>query len=229
MKQPWWKIWASYLVELKVEESTSDYNSILDLLLVKGRYQLCTDKAIYSYADKYDNFSKAFDQLKLPADGASVLLLGFGLGSIPYMLEKVYGKKYSYVAVEIDEEVVYLASKYVLDDLQSDIQIHTMDGVNFMNLNTSRFDMICMDIFEDDFIPGVFETDDFLLAMKEGLTDQGLLIYNRLAFNPDIENKTRRFFQTAFNRVFPKSRALKILGNWLLVNDESKLINQKKN
>lgn len=207
-------------MEVPVERSYSPYNEVLELLLVKGRYQLCTKQAIYSYADKYDNFRLCFEQVKLPEDGASVLLLGFGLGSIPYMLENTFGKSYQYTAVEIDEEVVYLASKYVLDELKSDIMVHTTDAVHFMQYDTSQYDLICMDIFEDDQIPDVFESEDFLKVLKDSLTSKGVLVYNRLAYNDSILNKTRVFFQTVFTRVFPQSKSLEILGNWMLLNDK---------
>ena len=120
---PAWKKWLSYLFELHVESASSDYNPHMYVSIYKGRYQLSTDNAIYSFGDLYTNFSNTFDLYNW-SDYASkeVLLLGLGLGSIPLMLEQKYQKKCHYTAVDIDEEVVlptgtkimaYLAYKWL--------------------------------------------------------------------------------------------------------------------
>ena len=130
MKQPTWKRWLSYIREIPIETSESEHNPFLNIVLRNGQYQLCTANAIYSYGDLYDNFSKAFKQIdldKLPIK--NVLILGFGLGSIPLMLEKMFHKKYYYTAVEIDPEVLRLANTYVLPELKSGIEFQDRKSV----------------------------------------------------------------------------------------------------
>ena len=113
MKQPKWKRLLSYLFEIHIESTSSDYNPHLYVSLQKGRYQLSTANAIYSFEDLYDNFSDAFKEIDLDQlNVQNVLILGFGLGSIPIILEQKFNKKYFYTGVEIDEEVLYLANKY---------------------------------------------------------------------------------------------------------------------
>jgi len=97
----------SYITQQHMETIHSDYNEVLHVFLKNGRYQLCTANAIYSYGDKYDNFRRSFTQMDLAKmDIDTVLLLGFGLGSIPYMLEKTFQKRYSYTGIEIDESII---------------------------------------------------------------------------------------------------------------------------
>jgi len=130
----------SYVTDVHIESMSSDYNESLHVLLSKGRYQLCTPNAIYSFADKYSNFTDTFTQLDLDNSNISdVLILGFGLGSIPYMLEKKFDKRYSYTGVEIDDTVIYLASKYVLDELKSEIQMIQADAWNFIQQSEYRY------------------------------------------------------------------------------------------
>ena len=59
MKIKWWQKLLSYIKPINIVQTSSDYNDYLELNLVNGRYQLCTEEAIYSYADKYDNFKLA--------------------------------------------------------------------------------------------------------------------------------------------------------------------------
>lgn len=217
MKIPKWKRWLSHLMEVHLESSSSDHNESLHVSLSKGRIQLSTDNAIYSFADKYQNFYNTFEQIKLRENIEDVLILGFGLGSIPYMLEKKFDKSYRYTGVELDNEVIYLASKYVLSDLQSDIMMIEADAINYMHQCTQAFDLICIDIFVDDQIPEVFLTSDFLNLVKNSLTDDGVVIFNHLADRPKYEKEARKYYDEVFSVIFPHGKYLQVLGNGMMV------------
>jgi len=93
VRSTWQKI-LSYFIDLSLEKSSSPYNPYLEVLLVKGRNQLITKNAIYSFDDKYENFYTSFNKIawqKLKAKNA--LILGLGLGSVIYMLENNFKKK----------------------------------------------------------------------------------------------------------------------------------------
>ncbi|MFT4666971.1 MAG: spermidine synthase, partial [Gammaproteobacteria bacterium] len=182
MKAPLWKRLLSYIFELHIESTSSEHNPHLYVSLKNGRYQLSTANAIYSYGDLYDNFSGAFAKMDLEkAEISSVLVLGLGLGSIPIILEKVFNKQYNYTAVEIDEEIVYLASKYTLPDLESNIEIISTDASIFTLQCSQQYDLIAVDIFLDDVIPEHFQRASFLEQLKELLTTKGVVLYNHLA------------------------------------------------
>ena len=209
----------SYITDVHIEGSHSDFNENLNVLLVKGQYQLVTPEAIYSYGTRYDNYFKAFKKLDLDKENVqSVLLLGLGLGSIPYMLENYFKRDYSYTAVEIDEEVIHLASKYVLNSLNSEITTICADANSFVRIDQNQYDLIAMDVFESDVIPEQFETEEFLLNLKERITKDGLLMFNRLYLFEKDKKKTQQYFRNIFKRVFPNGRKMNINGNWILLN-----------
>jgi spermidine synthase len=220
MQQPKWKKYLSYLTELHLESLSSDFNEELHVYLSKGRYQLCTKNAVYSFDDLYVNFNEAFKQLSIKDKGIEdVLVLGLGLGSIPFMLEKKYDIAANYTAVEIDETIIYLAGKYSLDDLKSPINYVCTDAEIFMSVNNEKYDLICMDIFSDDIIPPQFETIAYLENLRSHLNPNGILLYNRLAsLKTDIE-KTSHFFDTIFKKVFPNAKYFDVKGNWILVGE----------
>lgn len=218
MKPPLWKKYLSYLMEFHIEDAPSELNPHLHLCLNNGRYQLCTENAVYSYSDLYNNFSEAFARLDLENGTIQkVLILGFGLGSIPIILEKM-GKQYEYTAIEIDEQVIYLASKYELPYLSSPIQLICADASIWIEQATEKFDMIAIDLFLDVIIPGRFKQTDFLTKAKNLLNDNGLLLFNCLAYTEQDQIDSKRFFETNFLKVFPKGRCLKVQGNYVLVN-----------
>lgn len=218
-KIPAWKKLLSYIYPVKVECTSSSINPKLDLFLKQGRYQLCTPNAVYSYGDLYDNFTRSFDAIELDLlDIKKVLVLGFGLGSVPTILEKVFEKNYNYTGVEIDSKIIDLANKYVIPEIASTINLICDDAKNFTTQTKETFDMIAIDLFIDDKVPLDFEQVEFLEKIKNLLTPDGILLYNRLAFNKKDLQDTKTFFENQFHYMFPNSTYLEMDGNWMLLN-----------
>jgi len=219
MKQPFWKHIASYLYEFRIEAVEGQHNPYLEVVYSRGRYRLDTENAIYSYEDLYTNFYYSFRQIKLhKQDIKNVLILGLGLGSIPLMLERDYKRKYHYTAIEIDEEVLYLANKYALHELQSPIEVLCADARLFVKTCTEKYDLVCMDIFLDDVIPSEFEQTDFLENLKTLIAPNGLLLYNRLFNTHEDKAVTAHFYEAIFSKTFPDATFLNVDGNWVLLN-----------
>lgn len=217
MDVPVWKTWLSYLFPLTLEEAGSEQNPALSVRLDQGRLQLLSGDAIYSWDDLYRNFTNAFERLHLEKEKMNdVLLLGLGLGSVPYILEKKHGIECRYVAVEWDETVAELASKYTLARMKSPVEIVVADAELFVDVCDENFDMIVIDIFEDSLTPPAFETPGFIQACLERLKPNGLLLYNRLYNTLEDKFKTDRFYEQSFRQVFPDAWYIDTGGNWIL-------------
>lgn len=221
---PLWKKALSYLTEIRLEETSSEYHSILAVNLVKGRHQLCCENAIYSYDDKYDNFRLAFKALQFDkSKWESVLVLGLGLASIPYLLEITMEKALSFTAIEIDDVVASLAQKYTMHRLSSPIDVVIADAYHYLAVDEKKFDIITMDIFADDVIPIKFQTIEYLETLKSKLNPGGVLLYNRLAMT-DFDKEASSSFYHKFKQVFPNSDYLEVKDNWMFVNDKSFIV-----
>lgn len=228
MKMPLWKIVLSHVIDLHIESTASDYNEALHVKLVKGRFQLCTPDAIYSWADKYDNYAESFATMHLDKlKKGQILILGFGLGSIPFMLEKSFNKHYEYVGVDIDLEVLRLAGKYVLDELSSPITLIQADAFQYLQNSTEKFDLIASDLFINDTIPDVFLSETYFLTIKKRLTKQGILMLNML-YRTDADKKLAdEVYADIFSKCFPDSARLRIKDNMMLFNRSDIFIHQK--
>jgi ubiquinone/menaquinone biosynthesis C-methylase UbiE len=215
-----WQRILSYFTDLTLEESfKSAHNPFLKVVLRRGRFQLCTENAIYSYGDLYDNFSKTFDKLDFEAlNIQKVLVLGLGLGSIPLMLEKTFKKKFSYTAVEIDAEVLRLAHAYGMNNLQSPISFHHADAQTFCSFSEETFDLICMDVFIDDVVPTELEKEAFLLDLRRLLSPNGVVLFNKLSLLEKDKHQAASFFHNHFRRVFPEATSLDVGGNHILIS-----------
>ncbi len=220
MKIPWWQRWWSRVADVPVVHTSSPFNETLTVVIRNGRYQLCTANAIYSYGDLYDNFAQAFERLDWEVLGVEeVLLLGLGLGSIPFMLEHKFGKDLRYTAVEIDPVVLELAHTYVLQGLKSPVMAYQADAGIYVETCMDNFNLICMDVFQDDQVPERFESPDFLLQLKDCLSATGVLLFNRLATTSEDRTRSDAYFKDVFLPIFPEGVRLDTGGNYVLVSD----------
>ena len=218
MNIPRWKKWLSHLMPITLEEAGTEQNPELTVALSRGRLQLLSGGAIYSWDDLYKNFLIAFDELKIDERPIQdVLLLGMGLGSVPYMLEKVFHRTYHFTAVEWDDKVAELAFKYTLPRLESSVDMITADAEVYVQVCEEQFDMLIVDIFEDELTPPQFCTVDFLLDCQELLRPGGLLLFNRLhGEDSAIRSVTERYFVQTFKKVFQDGWYIDTQGNWIL-------------
>jgi len=213
MNQPRWKKLLSYVYPFKIESTSSEFNEVLEVFLVKGRYQLCAERAIYSHQDLYKNFRHVFAGLPFDKlEGNKALVLGLGLGSVPEMLENMTSKQFEITAVEIDEEVVYLFHKYIQPSLKKPINIIVANATFFVASCSSKFDLIAIDVYDDVKIPEDFRTKTFIEKIERLLRPNGIAIYNEMV----IEGE--EFYNSAWKAVFPDSTAIKVGQNNMLLN-----------
>lgn len=219
MNVPFWKKALSYVIDIPVESTSSEYNDSLFLKLSGGRYQLCTPDAIYSWADKYDNYALSFSTMDLDRfQNADLLILGFGLGSIPYMLENNFDKKYSYTGVDIDPEVIRLAGKYVLSELKSPVTIIQADAMQYLMSSTQKFDIIASDIFINDSIPDQYLSENYFNTVKKRLSKQGVFMMNMLYRTASDKKLSDHVFENVFLKCFPAGDRLRVRDNMMLFN-----------
>ncbi len=215
---PLWKYYLSFFKEFLLENYSSDQNGHLELFLRKGRLMLCAENAIYSYDDLYLNFLYSFRKIETQfmTQIQSVLVLGMGLGSIPLILEKEYDRNFEFTMVEYDETVAYLAQEYSLERLNSPVQLRIQDAGIFMEINTEKYDMICVDLFKDQLVPPLFKTSGFLSNCRDSLSSNGILIYNSPGNTEEERAISKEFFEDVFLSVFPQGKLLSLHKNSML-------------
>lgn len=181
---------------------------------------LSTAKAVYSHADLYTNFGKVFDQVKFDQlPGQHCLILGLGLASIPILLEK-RKQDLTYVAIEKDPNVIYLASKYALPLIHSPLHIYEGDALTLVQSQDDQsFDLICMDIFVDDVIPKSFRQASFVRQLARLARSKGLIIINVLK-DKEGEKPINAQFREVLETHFPKGKVIEVGPNTMFVSDE---------
>lgn len=207
----------SYLVEIPLESLTTRYNQQVEVKLSGGRVSLNTKNATYSFEDKYRCFKTAFELINIKRRKTDdILILGYGLGSIPVILQKSYNKTCRYDAVEIDADIINLAKKYGPGVETGSIKYYNKDAMDFLETNNDFYDLIAVDLFLDDMVPEKFNSTDFLAKLDSHLKTGGVLLFNRLAHTSDAFNETLKYYESAFLKIFPGGRKLNTGGNLVL-------------
>ncbi|MBK9014961.1 MAG: hypothetical protein IPM82_13275 [Saprospiraceae bacterium] len=209
----------SYLVDIQLDTASTALNPVLLLSLRNGRFYLTTTNAVYSHGDLYDNFLRTFQKLDFTKNKFnSILVLGFGMGSVPYMLERVFLQKFHCTGVEADGKIAEWAERYVLPEMTNPVKLHLGDAIDFIEKCGQQFDLVVMDVFLDDVVPMQFESLSFLQNLKKCITPVGLLLFNRLSDTPEALASTKSFFDEKFRQIFPEASYLDVEGNWMLAN-----------
>ncbi|MCC6817132.1 MAG: fused MFS/spermidine synthase [Saprospiraceae bacterium] len=222
MKIPWYIKCLSYLNDIKFDERISEHSETLRVYLSNNRFKLVAGDAVYSEEDKYYNFLETFKNIKVKSkDFKDVLVLGLGLGSIPFMLERKFNLRYNYTVVEIDSEIISLFRKFVFNELSSGIDIINQDAQNFMLKNSKSFDLICVDLFINRFIPVQFLSSEFIKKLHSAMNPGAYLIWNTIEGNTKEENNQAEFFNSIFLNEFRNNSILKVVENKMYIGINS--------
>ncbi len=136
---------------------------------------------IYSIIDTKSIFTGSYPDLFLPLPGLyqtpKVLVIGLGGGTIPYQLDRVYGNRVSIDVVEVDEGMLQMPELFLGKHRQR-WKVHIGDGLDFVQRSRERYDIIMLDAYNEDVMPGGFVSAGFVEAARSALTKDGILAIN---------------------------------------------------
>lgn len=190
-----------------VERVKTPYSS-LEAIRQNRRLILNAPHTNYSFGSLHDVFRNAFLQLNLDYQKIEdVLVLGFGAGSVAWILQKENHCKGHITGVEIDKEVIALAKKHFrLDDLEN-LDLHIEDAAEFLSKETKQYDLIVVDLFLDHRTPERFLTAVFLKNLHAHIKPQGVVLFNYLRYDFEAREKAVEF-EKEFGTVFQQVRSL---------------------
>ena len=215
----------SFIKDQTLEATEGEHSEYLAVILRQGKLLLQANSAIYSWEDNYYNFRTAFEQLDWDKlNGQETLLLGLGLGSVPQMIEELFGYKLHYTAVEYDGIIAELAQAYLLHRLRSPIDTIVADAEAFVAQDRQTYDFILVDLFVDDAVPTQFDSIKFLESLKNRMDGGSCLITNRLAYSDVDRVDSEEYYKDVFLKVFPEGELIDVESNLMLISDGRFLI-----
>ncbi len=184
-----------------IEKLTTDHN-YLEVNKRHGHLVLDSKNVNYSFGALHKVFQKTFEKVGEEVSSfQKALVLGFGAGSVAYILQKELNFKGKITGVEIDAKVVELARKYFgLNEIQN-LQVEIADAFDFVFYQQQKYDLIVADLFIDHIVLEKSDQKDFLSQLDRLLEKGGILLYNRMS--QSFKDKLRmQTFRKAFADVF---------------------------
>jgi hypothetical protein len=211
----------SYLMPVLLDRGTDPVHGELLLHVRKGRHMLGTRDTLYSWDDQYMNFVWALEKVDFSAwQRPRILLIGVGLGSVPYILEKRFRQPFVMDGVEIHPLAVRWAKKYTLPVLTQPVTLHTGDGVAFVQdalKSGNTYDLVIVDVCVEDRVPVEMERREFLEALHTLLESGGGIMFNRFYSTFKDQFRTDRFYLQVFRKGFASTELLDFSGTAVLV------------
>ena len=106
-----------------------------------------------------------------------ILIVGLGGGTLPGFFHSRL-PELAIDIVEIDPEVLEVAKTYCGFAEDELMRVHIDDGRDFIEQCQGRYDMIVLDSFGTETIPRHLTTVEFLRAVRQALTPEGICISN---------------------------------------------------
>lgn len=196
-----------------IEMSKSDINPALEVVKLGDRVVLNSSNANYSFGGLHRVFQKVFKKLKVRERGIrDVLILGFGAGSIPSILQDELGMECSYTAVEIDPEVIRLGRAYFDIGRYRDLELFEEDAVAFMERNQKSFDLVIVDVYIDFEVPESCETAIFVNDLARSLKPGGMILFNKLVYNHEAKIQVKELHDK-FKKMDGNTQLIKVKDN----------------
>ena len=176
-----------------VERIKTGYN-VLEVIRQDNKLVLNAPHTNYSYGSLHEVFRNAFQQIHPDfQEIKNVLILGFGAGSVAWILQKENRCACQITGVEVDAAVIALAKKYFRLDRIKNLNLHIADAADFISVDTNRYNLIVIDLFLDHRTPEKFLTAGFLESLQEHLLPQGIILFNYLLYDFEAREKSIEF------------------------------------
>ncbi|MDO4783449.1 MAG: fused MFS/spermidine synthase [Capnocytophaga felis] len=197
----------SYIIPITVHKQKSSINKSIDVVMRGGRLVLDTPNTNYSYGSL-----QRILRLGLKKIGFSevqkmqnILVLGLAGGSVVKTLVEEIGYKEKITAVDIDTEIINVAKIYFNFDRINNLEIIIDDAQQFVQKTKSKYDLIIIDVFQDDMMPEFLFSQKFINQALSLLTSNGKILFNTMKNNKKQAERNAGFIkfcqQTNFVKV----------------------------
>jgi spermidine synthase len=129
-----------------------------------------------------------------------ILILGFGLGSAYDLLSPIFPNA-KFVGIENNKAIYNFYQN--IKPHNSQLKLHLIDAQNFIAQCNDSFDLILIDIFNDEEIPDFINHPSFWEQCHQALNPNGALLWNTLNSNQIETNhpKIHEFFDTFWDTI----------------------------
>lgn len=134
--------------------------------------------------------SIGFENIK---NSKSILILGVAGGSVIKTLVNEIDFNGEITGVEIDPEIIYLANTYFKLNEIPNLTIIIEDACKFVQKTNKTYDLIVIDIFQDNSMPQFLFETVFVENTKYLLNPGGYLLFNTMIHNKNDQERNKKY------------------------------------
>lgn len=196
----------SFLYPITIATYSSTISGLIELTYEYGRLVVNTSQANYSHGSLHQVFLSAMKQMKFTDQSAKVLILGFGAGSIAHILIKEYKFNVEIHGVELDPVMIEIYNKYFKLETNQ-LSLYNQDALSFLEQNTSLYDYIFIDIFDNLDVPENLLNKSFTELLQKHSSARTQIAMNTMLTedHPFLEEWKRSFGKMASTCLFDES------------------------
>jgi spermidine synthase len=201
----------SFVFDKLIENSSSEINPVLEVVYREGKYLLNSRRANYSYGTLHKVFQVIFSSGILKGkETRSVLILGFGAGSVAKILQQEKKISCALVGVEPDKKVLELATKYFDLEALKGLELHVTTAEKFVEGCTEVFDLVVVDVFVDLIVPDAVQQRKFIEGLFKVTRNNGIVLYNFVVNSKSTALQFKLLLEQ-FSSVFAKVEVKEVL------------------
>ena len=200
----------SYILPVKIYQKKSEFSKNLEVTWNNGHLVLDSENTNYSFGSLQRVLKKGLKYIGYERiqNFNSILVLGVAGGSVIETLKKEVKFEGKITGVEIDADVIELATKYFGLGNYKNVSIVNDDAFEFVLKTKEKYDLIIIDIFQDTTMPNFLFEDFFINRINFLLNVNGFILFNTMVLdyqerrrNVDYKNK----FDSNYSiRLYPK-------------------------
>lgn len=192
----------SYFIPIKVYEIDSEINKSLEVTWNNGQLVLDSKNTNFSYGSlqRVMRIGLAHIGSDVVKSSKSALILGVAGGSVIKTLKEEFEFKGKITGVELDKKTIKIANDYFGLNKLNNVEIINDDAQNFVAKTKTKYDLIVIDIFQDNVMPDFLFKEPFISNLHNILDNNGNILFNTIVnFSNDIErNKKYHIFASKF-------------------------------
>lgn len=210
---------SSFVGEQLIARYPSKVGPDIEVCLINGRYQINAGSVNYSFGPLHDAFRRYFN-LDPPqlTEEAAILILGFGAGSVATILRTERNLPNPITGVELDEMMVKAGQEHFNIGKLMDVGIVIDDAFDFIINCNRQFNLIVVDLYIDDKVPGKFMTNDFIAEICRCLNPGGKLVFNKLVSDKETASELEHL-EKVFRSLLKEVKTIKISINKFAPNN----------
>jgi spermidine synthase len=176
---------SSYLSPVPLRSETGKLTSRLEVAWENGCKVLNAQTVNYSFGPLHQVFRNAIAHAGIAEfNPHTVLILGYGAGSIAHILTRELALTPQIIGVDADEVVLRLAREEFDANLIPNLTLECARAENFLTEHTNKYDLICVDLFIEAHVPPQCQTAAFISQLHSHLNTGGKLLYNFIRHTP---------------------------------------------